>query len=356
MWPFYVLVFVPLTIQIVAIKGIDYKKKNKFAMIFFFLWLMVLIVLRHKTIGNDTINYMNIFDKICYMNFSELYSFSSEIGYVMLNKIVSFFTHNPQIMIAVIGVLTIVLFMPTYLRLLEDTGLTVALFCIMSTFTMFFSGLRQMLAIGIGLIAYHFVRKKNIWLFLLFVLIAFTFHNSAIMLLLMYPIYHTKITKNWLYFVVPAMALIFIFNKQIFSSLTFLMSESTRFVGDIESTGAYTMIILFVLFGVFSYIVPDESKIDDETRGLRNFLLLSIALQMFAPVNFLAMRMNYYYIIFIPLLIPKIIKYQKDEFGNVGFIARNCMVVFFIAYFLYSAHMGVGLNTFPYKFFWENSL
>ena len=53
------------------------------------------------------------------------------------------------------------------------------------------------------------------------------------------------------------------------------------------------MLILFALFTVFAFIIPDELIIDKETTGLRNFLLLSLVLQMFAPLHSLAMRLNY---------------------------------------------------------------
>jgi hypothetical protein len=66
------------------------------------------------------------------------------------------------------------------------------------------------------------------------------------------------------------------------------------------------MLILFLIFTVFAYLVPDESKLDPDTIGMRNFLLLAVAIQMFAPLHSLAMRMNYYYIVFIPLLTVQI--------------------------------------------------
>ena len=65
------------------------------------------------------------------------------------------------------------------------------------------------------------------------------------------------------------------------------------------------------------------------------------------------MRMNYYYIIFIPVLIPKIIQCRSEKFGNVAILGRHCMVVFFILYFFFDAKPGGGLHTFPYRFFWE---
>ena len=112
---------------------------------------------------------------------------------------------------------------------------------------------------------------------------------------------------------------------------------------------------LFVILAVFSFVIPDESRLDRETIGLRNFLLLSVILQMFVPLHSLAMRMNYYYIIFIPLLIPKIISHRSERWSQVAVIGRHLMVVFFLVYFFINAGSGSGsLNVFPYHFFWES--
>ena len=181
-----------------------------------------------------------------------------------------------------------------------------------------------------------------------------SFHTSAFMLAFMYPVYHAKITKKWLLAVVPSLILVFVFNKQIFSVLTMIIERYTKYEGGITTTGAYTMIILFAIFAVFSFVIPDETLLDDEAIGLRNFLLLSVALQMFAPLHAIAMRMNYYYIIFIPLLMPKIIESRSERWGQVAVVGRHIMVLFFLVYFFINVTSDGNLEVVPYHFFWEN--
>jgi hypothetical protein len=193
----------------------------------------------------------------------------------------------------------------------------------MSTFVMMFSGIRQMLAVSIGFAAYEFTRKKKLIPFILSVLFALTFHTSAFMIAFMYPLYHAKITKKWLYAVVPVMGIIFVFNKQVFSVLGLILERYTSYDASIVETGAYTMLILFSAFAAFAFLVPEESLLDEETIGLRNFLLLSIVIQMFAPLHPIAMRMNYYYIIFIPLLLPKIIEHRSERWKQVAKVGRK---------------------------------
>lgn len=280
---------------------------------------------------------------------------SLEIGYSYFNKFISVISSEPHFFIAMTGLIVNVLIYPTYKRLCVDASLSVVLFCTMSTFVMTFSGIRQMMAIGIGMIAYKFVYQKRIVPYLLLVCLAITFHTSAFMLFLMYPVYHAKITKRWLYVTIPMLIFTFMFNKEIFAILSIFIERYTEYEATISSTGAYTMLILFTGFVVFSFLIPEERLLDDETKGLRNLLLLALALQMFVPLHPLAMRMNYYYIIFIPLLLPKIIKARSERWSQIAIVSRHVMVIFFLAYFFYNAYTSESnLNVFPYCFIWED--
>jgi len=353
---FYVLLLVPMLVQHTIIKGfrLDYPKRNIRALKFFFCLLTLLIMLRHESIGSDTTNYINFFKTFSGLKWRNLGEMGLEIGFAILNKVVSLISKNPQVYLATVALAISVMIYPTYKRLCVDASLTIVLFCLMSTFVMMFSGIRQMLAVGIGFLAYEFTRRHKFSHFLLTALLSITMHTSGFMLFAMYPLYHAKITKKWLYVVVPVLAAIFVFNRQVFAVLSIILERYTRFESIASATGAYTMLILFAVFTAFAFLIPEESKMDEETIGLRNFLLLSLVIQMFAPLHMLAMRMNYYYIIFIPLLLPKIIQYRSKRWNQVAILGRHVMVVFFLLYFFANAHQGGSLNVFPYHFFWEN--
>lgn len=353
MLPYFILISVPMIFQHIKINKWKYAEKNLFSMKLFFFMLFCLVALRHSSIGKDTTTYIWYFEKISMSKtFIGLY-FPYEMGFVLLNKIISIFTTNVQIYIIIIAFLTIYFIRKEYLRLCVDSTLTIILFCSMSTFIMMFSGIRQMIAISFGFLAYRFVREKKLLKFLIVTFIAMLFHNSAFMILFMYPLYHARITRKWLLVVIPILIIVFIYKNLVFNLLTSILSSYTRFDVSSSSTGAYTMLLLFFLFGIYSYIIPDEKKLSDEIIGLRNFCLMSICIQIFAPLHVLAMRMNYYYIIFIPLLVPLIIKNSSLKWKKVAVLSRYVLVFFFLIYFFVSAETGDSLNIFPYHFFWE---
>lgn len=346
-----------MLIRLVKTQGRDIgsQKANQTAMGMFFLMLTVLIMFRHESVGNDTRNYISYFKSYVNTDWSEISNRTLEVGYGYFNKIVSLISTDSRMFLVISALVVSAMIYPTYKRLCVDSTLTIILFCIMSTFVMMFSGIRQMLAIAIGFIAYEFTRKKKFIPFLLAVALATTMHASAFMIAIMYPAYHIKITKIRALLLVPSLGVLFIFNKPIFEFLSVYIEKYTRFEADISSTGAYAMLILFVVFTVFAFVIPDDAKTDKETLGLRNFLIVALALQIFAPIHMLAMRMNYYFISFIPLLLPKIIENRNREMRHIAIIARHIMVIFFTVYFFYNAYTGENnLHVFPYHFFWES--
>ncbi len=357
MWPYVILLLVPLSIQHIKIKGWSYSvligTKNNRSMKAFWIILFLMLALRHESIGRDLKSYKIIFGYISKSSWPDALGRSAELGFNFLNKAVSSITDDFRWIMVISAVLSLVFMAIAYVRYSDDSVLSIVLFISISNFLLLFSGLRQSIAISIGFIAFELTRRKKLVWFLVTVAIAMMFHTSAFMIFLMYPVYHLKLTKKWLLAIIPILGFVFIFNQQIFGTLTFILSLFTKYDGEISHTGSYTMLVLFILFAVFSYVIPDEGLMDQDTIGMRNFLLLSVALQMFAPLHSIAMRMNYYYIIFIPLLIPQIIRCRSIRWNQVAVASRHVMVVFFILYFFMTAPSDNLLDTFPYRFMWE---
>ena len=222
----------------------------------------------------------------------------------------------------------------------------------MPNFTMLFSGLRQVIAMALVAMSYKFVKEKKLLWFLIIVAFAMLFHKSAFIAFLLYPIYHMNINRVKILVATPVIGLVFVFNKPIFEFLL-------RFINDYydysySETEAYTMIVLFALFVLFSYIAPDDSKMDKETIGLRNISVMALVLQIFALASTVSMRMNLYYTMLLPLLIPKIINRTSEKNEKIYKIVGIVMTIFFIVYYFYGVSKGESaLKIYPYKFFWE---
>lgn len=356
MLPYYVMVIAPCLLFLISRSSqrLTLEKKNRATIWCFFGILLLILMLRNVKVGTDIQGYLSNFKEIRDVKFSRIFERFDfyEKGYTLFLKLTSIFIRNEQLFLALIALIGALPLAKLY-ESSENALLTISIFIIVPNFTMLFSGIRQIIALALVAISYRFVKEKKLIKFVLIIVVAFLFHQSAILALLLYPVYHMNITKLKMMIISPIFVLCLIFNKPIFE---FLLSLSGKYadIYEFEETGAYTMIILFALFLIFSYIAPTKDKLDKETVGLRNILVLVTFLQTFALSNPVAMRMNLYFIMFVPLLMPRIIsrcgELNKKAYRFVGLI----MISFFIVYYFYSAYSGVDvLQLYPYRVFWE---
>jgi len=319
----------------------------------FMLILVLLLAFRGLSVGNDTMQYQYLFREYGASTVAELYSREgSEFGYRLLCKLIYIFTDNYQILLSITTLLCICPIWYFYKRESEHPLLTVALFLTVAPFVMYFSGIRQAIAMGIGIPMWFAAKRKKPVVFILLLLLALQMHSSAFMLVLLYPLYHAKITPRWLWAVIPVIVLVFIYRTPIF---TFLVRFLWKEYEEATETGATTVLVLLIVFAIYAYVIPDESKLDRDTLAMRNLLLLSVMLQIFAMLHPLSMRMNYYYLIFVPVLMPRLAARCKHKYEKIAKLSTTLMTAFFFGLFLKDMITdNDGLNIFPYIPFWKN--
>lgn len=341
----------------------DIVSEHSFAVSVFFLMLWLLLACRGVEIGKDTSNYELFFNRYNDSTFSQVVFGELEPVFAVLCWLIGKVVRGDfQLFLAVIAAITIIPIALLYNQDRRHSYLKIVLFLNMSVFVMLFSGIRQSMAMGIGLIAFHFVKQRKLVLFIIVVLAAMGIHQSAFILFTMYPLYYFKLKRKHALIVVPLIALVFLFNKPIFSALLGFMSLLGTKYDDyavIESTGAITMIICFSFFTVFAYIIPNDKNAETEFIGMRNYLVMATILQCFAPLHSLAMRMNYYFILFIPVVIPKVLNYTDARWKEVAKLAEVVLCIFFTIYFVLNVYTGCrtdggSLHTYPYIPFWAS--
>ena len=356
MLAYFLLIGIPLVFSTVVIGNKQDKKGKAFVMASFFLVYFLLLALRADTVGVDLENYLPHFKEYYSKQWNSLFvDDETEAGYLFLNKFIGTIWADNQFFLTCIALICVFPLAILYCKESEKPLVSMATFLILPVFTMLFSGLRQGIAIAMVAPAYYFTKKKKLMGFILTVLFAMLFHTSAFVVALLYPVYHANITKEKLFFVVPVILLVLVFNKQVFEFvLRLLGDEFYEEYYSIQETDAYTMLIMFVIFTVYAFITPQKDKLDKDTVGLRNILLLSLCLQTFAPINQIAMRMNYYFIVFLPLLIPKIGARCHTKDKDLVKLLEFLLIVFFIVYFIWTGYTGADiLQVFPYTPFWE---
>ena len=265
MIPYFALLLIPAVISVagvcvrktramtVAIKISDDSESDALPVFFFLLTLM--LIFRHEVVGRDLPNYKYMFYEYTAAGMEYIFEIWQEVLFRAFNWIVMQLTGSFRVFLLLTALIAVVPIARVYNQDKKHGFMKVAVFVNMSTFIMLFSGVRQAMAMGVGMIAYRMVREKRVWAFLIWAAIAMLIHHSGIMVFFMYPLYHVRLSKKHLLWIVPAVAGVLAFNRQIFGFLVSIL-ESTydKYSGEATSTGALGSLILFTLFSVFVYV------------------------------------------------------------------------------------------------------
>ena len=357
MWPYFVMVGVPGFIALLGFKLDNDRLRNRLVIVSFFLIWFTLLCFRSERVGIDTVNYHYMFIKASQMSFGDIFSkiFDSqfEIGFYTISRIVSFFTMEFRVVMVICAMISLIpIAVLYYFRAEHYAYLSIVIFLALGLFSIYFSAMRQVMALSFVVPVYYFTKNRKLVFFLLICVFAILFHHSAIVLLLMYPVYHMnlRLNKNLL-LLIPVIILVYIFRVPIFKFLSGFLSEF--YSGDIKETGAILIFVLLCILLIFSFVIPNNALLDKDTIGLRNILFLCMVLQVFSGINYVAMRMNYYYLVFVPLLIPRIFKYTSEKNKKIASIAFVFMVGFFTVWYFYRAYTSQDiLHVYPYYPAW----
>ena len=151
--------------------------------------------LRNKSVGVDTKQYLYRYNKLTF-KFHSLEQLENEGGYELFNELLRVLKVNNQGFILITSFLMIVSFIYFYYKYSYSLFLSIYLHITIGLFTMSMSGIRQTFSICILLFAFNYIIKRNILRFLLLVIIATTFHKSAIIFLPIYLLKNVKINKK----------------------------------------------------------------------------------------------------------------------------------------------------------------
>ena len=366
MLPYLLLLFVSFVIPLIIYRldttmsgdAVDefIRKRNKTTIILFFLGFIILLSLRDITVGRDLHEYKIIFNTCIVTPFKKLPNLRWELGFTIYNKLISFISKDYRFFLIITAIIILFPIYKLYSQEKKYSFLIIVLFLNMPCFLMIFSGLRQAIATSIGVLAYLAIKNKRYFLSVLLILLAMTFHVSAFVLVLIYPAQVCKVKTIHLLCIVPAMLGIYFFRLPILSfAIRLLPSKYVEAYGEIQQTGAYGMLILFLIFLVFSFVIMDETAMSKQDYFMRNILLISTLFQFFVPIHGLIQRASYYFLIFVPISIMSVVQSPKRYLKNISNLAVIVIECFFVVYFFFCAVFSTNnmLDVFPYKFFWS---
>jgi hypothetical protein len=329
-----------------SIKG--KQKRNIIAVGLCGFGIFIIQALRSDAVGIDISGYITGYHLASNINvFAGARLFNYEVGYILYSQVFSKLGISSQWYLAIVALTIIGPLSYVWYKNSKMPGLSIFIYITLGFFTFSFSGLRQSIAMAIIFFGFKYIQERHLVKFILCVALATTFHTTAIISLAAYPLYSLRLKPAQLVLMIPPFIMAFIFRSQIFL-LIYRLYKGVA--GEVESTNAYTMLIVMILVFVLACIFGNKDKLDLKFNAYKNYMLVAIFVQLLASQSNAVMRAGYYYYLFTTLLIPEVIKNQKD--AVVRTIAVNLLIVALL-YFFYTTTGNGYLNVSPYHFYWE---
>lgn len=316
--------------------------------------LFFVMSLRSPSVGTDTFAYKYEFENAQYFLTQKLRD--SEIGYSYFNSFFYNLGFNFQLYLATVSIFFIISLCLLYYYFSENILLSFYLHVTIGIFALSMTGIRQTLAIALTMIAFTFLQKnKKIW-FIIFVLLASTFHDSAIFFLGIYFFRNIVVSKMiaWIIFIISTSA--YIFRSYLIEFLE-LITPSSYLIYFTTSTNVNPMVIVISMAIPLTCLIfwpNDKIELSKERKQLFTitFILacvnyiISIVSQDISMLS----RISSYLLIYSTILIPNIIFSIKNT--KIRTIAKFACFLLPLVQFLLSTPGG-SLGIDDYKFFWE---
>lgn len=320
-----------------------FKRKVLFVAI---LPMVLLFVLRYKYVGADTIGYVRFFQgEVRGYSFKELLSenlMRIEVGYRLYVKLISLLTDNYTVYFLINA---IVIFGSLYrfsLKYTNNPFIFFYLFITLGTYQFIETGLRQSLAMIICLWAVDFIKDRRPIRFLLVVALAYLFHKSAMIFLLIYPLCSIK-RYRWMAITYVIIAIVFIFGFANFQSL---FNELLGYDYEIEETGnGGIFLAITILVCAYSVFVMVGKGTDKENQtAIIQMAFMTVVFWLLRLVSRTAERISFYFIFGLYTYFSQTVDYDDSRLKTAF---RWAILAVCIALFVYRI-LGV-----KYQFFWQ---
>lgn len=322
---------------------------RKFAIFLYGFPLVLISGFRHSSVGNDTIGYLEYFNSVAILDFKLLLE-EREPGFSFLIKLISGISTNPVFLLTCIATLFTTSISVIIYRYSKSYSSSYILLVSLGIFVFSMTGLRQILAMSILIASVEFIFQRRLFPFLLFCLLSFFVHNTALIFIPAYFLYNVKFDLKHLlaFLTIGIIANIF---QEFFFIILFKLIYLERFIHyenamtSLSLSGFYIQLII-IIFCAFSY--KNIIYKNHENMFFFNLMIIGVLFQFLTPIFAEFFRVSLYFNIFSVILVSNVIK------GNIkfehSFMKYLCVVLISIFYFSISSQNRIISD---YKFFWQ---
>ncbi|SFQ51630.1 EpsG family protein [Psychrobacillus psychrotolerans] len=367
MFLLYFLILYLIIISIIFENLPKSKQKSLVLIILSFGLLAFLAMFRSIDVGNDTYAYFGLFQQINSGIEISAFSHRYETGFLYLNKFLSFFSDDYQVIPIFSSIYIYILVGRFIFKYSKNIGLSVILFFALGYFDLSMSGIRQMMAIATLLLSYEALIKNKKFSFFFTVLLATSFHNAAVIFLLAYPLINSKIKRKHKISIVFLAGAINLTLPIILSYITLFLPkyssylDSTYFDGTLRFATVVLILMNLTLYvlgeSINSFYLKnniDEGLREKDTLNKRNltslFIFLSIVFLFLSINGTILSRFTNIFGIFMIVYLPN--ELVKIKNLNLKAITVSSVTIVLMTYLIIEqVYRPEWQSTYPYSFF-----
>jgi len=349
MVPYIIVLFTVILLAFVAQRSRSKALYNLYISLIF-LTLVLFSGLRNRSVGTDTGMYVGRFLRLN-SDIASLINNSSriEIGYRFLELLAYKISDNYISLLLFIAFVTLYFQIRGIYRLSVDPLISIFILITFGIYTYVFNGARQAIAAAIYLYALYYLVKGNFKKYLLWILLAFLFHKSVIIMIPMYYLFRKRFNFKLLSLIIIATVVIIIFFSKILNFGVFI-NENYRAYQNIEDQGGKSLTLAYVLLSVFFIAIRNRIKlkfIKAYDIYLNMFLIGTIIfLVVFFTGSYIEItRIAFYFILSSIFIWPIIFKSLKQN--EILLILVFFILVHVVYFYIFLSRMS---NLEPYIF------
>ena len=317
------LTIILLYLFIFSIRNMPINVKKRSFLLISFIIIVFLMSTRTFSTGTDTRMYISFFEKVSNYKFNlKIIGNYYEPLFIIINILLSYISSNPRFFIIVTSSIICYAFYTLIKKNSKNYFLSVLIFIGLLFFYSTMNTIRQYLAISIIIFGYNFIKNKKILPYMICVVLATLMHSSALVGILIYPLYNMKYNRFRVIIIFLIAIVSNIFISDLINNIYTILNRTNYYEYRIGKENISNLIhmILYLIIYLFSLYLTKKNKINNEGHNsfyLYIFIMTSAFSLIAMNLNVLSRATTYFNIfsiICIPNVIEENIKNRKNKF------------------------------------------
>lgn len=319
--------------------------------------LASIVIFRSASVGADTLTYMYRFIHFGKTSWNKVLSladlYDCEYGFAILNKLIYIASKSSRIFIIIISLTSIILIGKRVYEEARYPWLSFFIFVTLGLHANALNILRQFLAVSIVFYSYRFLNSCSLSKYIVLVLLASTFHYSALIVLPMYWLVRVDYKKSIVGVVIGGAVFLNLYGKSVL--LHFLgQTKYAHFLEEKDENGALGLLIISI---VFFLLICVSVWLKGDYKHRNYYISFSLATVLISSLTFsfgIIERLLPYFTIVYLISIPNVLNEIKNN--NARLYLQYLFLICVILLFYYLVIVcRVDINAvIPYKL-WDGS-